>query len=376
MIELIQTDLGANLIFFGSGVAFLVAFGQLLKAPKKNVHWVSAFMFICVGFWQFHIAFSLYQTKFFLLPILSIIHYSAASAFGPLLYAYSRIITDANFSPWEFVKISVILACVSVLILAICCVIQITQSPTIHWQDIVISVFADYKNPPLSKPLRYFSFLPQVIVIVSVFFILKNYFTKKDTKDNMRKLKIWASYLLVLTSLSAFFGIFVELRVIGALFAMFTVSSFFLVGHRLSVFFELSPPGQRQDTRLQSIDKVALRKKLIHVMEKEHIYRVEELNLSMLSESISTEKKKISPEQLSEFINLEHNKNFNSFVNDYRINEAKRLLLSNSDMNVLSIGLEVGFNSKSTFYNAFKNSTGKTPIEFRKEKLVGIFSQK
>ena len=45
---------------------------------------------------------------------------------------------------------------------------------------------------------------------------------------------------------------------------------------------------------------------------------------------------------------------------------AKTLLLDEScTLNILDIGLESGFNSKSTFYYQFKKSTGKTPSEFR-----------
>ncbi|BDD02596.1 helix-turn-helix domain-containing protein [Aureibacter tunicatorum] len=75
----------------------------------------------------------------------------------------------------------------------------------------------------------------------------------------------------------------------------------------------------------------------------------------------------ISSHQISQVLNESVNKNFNEFVNQYRINEAVRLLQdqSYSHLTLSAIGFEAGFNSKSSFYSAFKKVTGKTPSEFK-----------
>lgn len=71
---------------------------------------------------------------------------------------------------------------------------------------------------------------------------------------------------------------------------------------------------------------------------------------------------------LSLLINQGLNRHFFDFINDYRIGEAKRMLLApeNQKMTVLEILYAVGFNSKSSFNVAFKNRTGKTPTQFRR----------
>ena len=55
------------------------------------------------------------------------------------------------------------------------------------------------------------------------------------------------------------------------------------------------------------------------------------------------------------------------FINKYRVEEAKKKLSSRTykQFTILAIAYEVGFNSKSAFYNAFKKFTDTTPTKFR-----------
>jgi AraC-like DNA-binding protein len=77
-------------------------------------------------------------------------------------------------------------------------------------------------------------------------------------------------------------------------------------------------------------------------------------------------KMNVSERILSQVINECAGKNFNDFINHYRINEAKSLIIRNSYTNILTVAYEVGFNSKSTFNTAFKKFTHMTPTEFRR----------
>ena len=62
------------------------------------------------------------------------------------------------------------------------------------------------------------------------------------------------------------------------------------------------------------------------------------------------------------------NQNFFSFVNNYRIQLAKKLLSDpeTSSMPIVELAVEVGFKSKSSFYDAFKKATEMTPTQFKK----------
>ncbi len=59
-----------------------------------------------------------------------------------------------------------------------------------------------------------------------------------------------------------------------------------------------------------------------------------------------------------------------------RVEQAKTLLLDPEYENytITSIGLESGFNSKSTFYTVFKKYSGSTPVEFKNKSRVEIYN--
>ena len=79
------------------------------------------------------------------------------------------------------------------------------------------------------------------------------------------------------------------------------------------------------------------------------------------------QQEKVSSGHLSRIINLYGNKSFNDFINELRVEQAK-VFLSDPDYDpytIVSIGLECGFNSKSTFYSAFKKFTSLTPSQYR-----------
>lgn len=101
---------------------------------------------------------------------------------------------------------------------------------------------------------------------------------------------------------------------------------------------------------------------LMALMQSEKPYRDSELTLTKLADMLS-----VSPHNLSEVINTQVGQNFFDFVNQYRVKEVKHNL-ANKEMQhftLLALGLEAGFNSKSSFNAIFKKHTGATPSEFR-----------
>ena len=91
-------------------------------------------------------------------------------------------------------------------------------------------------------------------------------------------------------------------------------------------------------------------------------FRTESLTLKDLSEIVG-----ITLHQLSDILNRKLKKGFNEMINEYRINEAKEILIQDVDRKILAVAYDVGFNSPSTFYKAFQKYSGMNPTRYRKQ---------
>jgi AraC-like DNA-binding protein len=102
------------------------------------------------------------------------------------------------------------------------------------------------------------------------------------------------------------------------------------------------------------------------VMREKKLFLDPNFNLEDLANTLGW-----SPRALSSLINRYYECSFYEFVNKYRIEEAKILMLDekHKSSTILDIMYEVGFNSKTTFNGCFKKYVGITPREFKKKQL-------
>ena len=128
-------------------------------------------------------------------------------------------------------------------------------------------------------------------------------------------------------------------------------------------------PEKYQRSSMEKAKQQEICDRAIDVLEKEKLFTEPELTLQELADQI-----KFPPYQVSQSLNECLGKSFYDLVNGYRLEEAKRLLLdpSKSNLTILSIGFEAGFNSKTTFNTVFKQKTGLTPTAFRKQKELVV----
>jgi TolB-like protein/AraC-like DNA-binding protein/Tfp pilus assembly protein PilF len=107
---------------------------------------------------------------------------------------------------------------------------------------------------------------------------------------------------------------------------------------------------------------------LLQYMEEEAPFLNPALSLRSLGEQID-----VHPNKLSWLLNESLGKNYNSFVNQYRVAHFKKLALdpANAHISLLGLAYESGFNSKTVFNTYFKKETGMTPRAFLKSAESG-----
>jgi len=120
-----------------------------------------------------------------------------------------------------------------------------------------------------------------------------------------------------------------------------------------------TPPSFKPTLSTELREKGA---RLRRSVEANGYYQDPELSLSSLAEKLG-----LHPHELSRIINMALKKNFNDFINEYRIRDviSKMQDPAYNHMTLLGIAFEAGFNSQSTFSRIFKQLTGKSPAEFK-----------
>lgn len=114
-------------------------------------------------------------------------------------------------------------------------------------------------------------------------------------------------------------------------------------------------------------DLEELNSKLESVILIDKVFLDPNLTVKKLAKEIDSNEK-----YMSYLINKIYNKNFSNFINEHRIDFAKKILMDKEykQYTIEAIGGLSGFNSKSGFNTLFKKYTGVTPSQFKKEKAL------
>ncbi|MFK7972752.1 MAG: helix-turn-helix domain-containing protein [Bacteroidia bacterium] len=102
---------------------------------------------------------------------------------------------------------------------------------------------------------------------------------------------------------------------------------------------------------------------LATVMQNEKPYLNAKLSLSSLAAMVD-----MSENDLSQLLNKHHRKNYYEFVNEYRVMHIEGLFEQgmHDQYTIISLAEQSGFNSKATFYKAFREKHGMTPSQYIK----------
>ena len=113
----------------------------------------------------------------------------------------------------------------------------------------------------------------------------------------------------------------------------------------------------------ESEDKTII--ELLERMRNERLYTDHDLRVGSLAAMLNVPEYKLR-KKINQQLGY---RNFNHFVNHYRINEASERLLADPRMPVLSIAIDVGFRSISSFNTAFQTQFGVSPTQYRNQQV-------
>lgn len=352
-----------EIITFGVGFSLVFAVAQICRKDPGLSNYLNFLVFLGNSIIQLFVVLKV-TNVIREYPLASFLSLSAIFFIGPANYLYHHILLNPakavsvklkiQFAPAAAALICEILFQLLPLDLKKQYLAELIQSPLDHWFTVVLASGA------------IFTFVYFMIMFRLGLTVLKS--------ENIRAqvlimLAAFSSTLVSIVLLSLGFLLCSDpvLLMGGTIITLINVCVF-LSNMRYPNFYRLIEQeikkSRYERSLLKGLDTEVVFDRLTYLMGVENIYTDFELSLEGLAQMLS-----ITPHQLSEFMNERLNTNFRNYINSYRIEEAKKILINESDKNILTICYDVGFNSKSTFNHCFKKYTNKTPSEFRLEYL-------
>ena len=351
------------IIIFASGLSAVMSLGLLVR-PLYFRNAVLSVILALMGFLTFSL-YLLYSQKMYEYPILFFFLVPVDLTLGPFLYFYVSSLNGDKDS----LNRSDILHFAPLLIVGLYMVPYFLYTPNMQ-REILYEFMNQDKHIMLRAIFSGCVFMPVIYIAAPLIRIIM-----KLRKGNPAEAKIIFLFsVLCIWLIAGIVGIggtialsFPVLKMLN-LFISIVILCFYLLSQRYPYLLQYGTlhVGNESNSKslLNGLDLENLSKQLVMIMEKEKIYCDEDLSLPRLSKAMD-----VTTHQLSQFLNKHYNKNFNNFVNGYRIEEAKKVLIEEPARNTLSIALAVGFNSYSAFHAAFRKATGFSPAGFRKKRF-------
>ena len=297
---------------------------------------------------------------------------------GPLLYFYVRSAINPEF---RFRRKDIWHAVPAFLYFIYCIIVWIHDSQQPGYQDVQNGEWMESISMVYVFNLNgYLSNLSMILYLIFTFIL---YFKFKEKVNlyysNTYKVELkWLRNFLYVFTFTFLFGLITEyidfniteLRWTQRWWTHFVSACALVYLGLYGYFTDLSGLENIDDIRLEkeksTIDKIGLDPQLEKIkaaMDDDHLYLEPDLTLGMVADHL-----RIAPQELSSLINGSLGKNFNDFVNEYRVKTFQDKIQEGraAELSLLGVAFESGFNSKATFNRTFKKFTGKSPSEYLK----------
>ena len=334
-----------QLLFFFSALGgfngiILSAYFALMASKKSSSNYYLSLLMLVLSIRIIKSVFFYFNPN--LANIFIQIGLSGCILIGPFLYLYLKSTTDYAKTNW---KVHVLPYILGITILG--ALYPYVDHRAIWSEWIVFGIYLQW--------LAY--------IIVSFKFI-KLIFQKIKEKESLKNIEVWL--------LSIYFGIlFIWLAytigsytsyIVGALsFTFILYLILLLIVFRYIKHSNIFEEKERYKNKVIDEDTKLLIEQKLSMMIKKELF----LNSNFTLEEAAKELK-VSRHLLSQYVNETLGKSFSDLIKECRIEKAKELLKIERFHTIEGIGYDIGFNSKSSFFTAFKKITGLTPAEYQK----------
>ncbi len=350
--------------FFGLFFSIILAINGK-RQFKKN--WPIAVMVLGYSIVLFQ--YSLYWTGYLMVfPFLNFTVNAWFWCFGPLLYLYTR---QDSIS-----RKMILLHFLPAFVTLIASFIFFLPYFDIHL----------FKTPShLGRALFWISSQPYIGIVSLLFYFILSVITAKSNwskieQPNYKELyRRWTrilhlAFLLFILSYTSYF-ILIQFSFfnvawdygigVGMSLTLYTVGVFAFIepdifNGKITWFAASAPTSQ-----FSSENSQLFYAQLVELIEREEMYLDGQLRMAHVAEKMG-----LSLQDTSRIINQHSKKNFNQFINSFRTEHAKTILSENPEISIKEVCFSSGFNSKVSFFKAFKENTGQTPLQYREDNSV------
>ncbi len=364
------------IIFFGGFLSLVIASAHLVERNKSAANYLTIAFLCSIGIWQIYHG-CMISGILFRYPHLALVHVPFLYVSAPLLYFYFQILVRDDFkfrasSLYHFIPVLLILLLIWPFYMKSAgeklellqsfvglrgtsrvfpaypyIVMSIVMTICGYALAVAVNSFRMYRKKLLTeKNITYYSIIIIAFNFIMIIIYILGFLTVKLL------LPPGSYYLTIIKTISIIMT--VEIYII--LLIKWRFPDYI---QRIRVEAERIRYATSRITRLD-VDNVLARLKSL--MEEEKIFCDEDLSLARLAEELD-----ITPYQLSQILNERLHRNFNAFINEYRIKESESYLIEDAKRSVVSVSFAVGFNTLATFYNAFYKVHGMTPTQFREK---------
>jgi len=282
-------------------------------------------------------------------PIWAWMPFRFSLALGPLIYFYVLKITRPEF--------------------------KLCFRDFLHFSPLLLELCAQLASPQLNPGLSVLAFISVITYLYFSHRLIERFYQGlkfNDLRDRYRYQLRWLHRLL--TVLGLLWLLWIPVTAVHYFYQPAIIVYYplylLLMGTIIwiaAVAHSRPEPGMKAEALVSRSLPADLKQKRIwlkRIVKENRYHQDPELSLTSLADKLG-----LTTHELSRIINTALKKSFNDFINEYRVAEvAEKMQDSAYDhLTLTGIAYDSGFNSPSTFHRAFKELTGKTPAEYKKE---------